>query len=80
MKPTTPRVAPDPVMSNRASSSMAILARRVAEVAAAHKAQDEAALRAELRALSEEAGLLARLHPLLSRSMDSGCRAHPNRS
>jgi hypothetical protein len=72
MKPNTPRVAPDPVMTNRASSSLAILATRVAEVVAAHRAQDEAALRAELRALSEEAGLLAGLHPLLSRPMDNG--------
>lgn len=67
MKRTTPRAAPEPVMPGRASSSLAILARRVAEVSAAARAGDEAALRAELRALSAEAGLLASARPLLPR-------------
>jgi hypothetical protein len=70
MAGTHSRTPPEPVLQEREASSVAILARRVREVGRAWQVGDEPAVRAELRMLSAEAGLLASMEPLRPQLLD----------
>lgn len=61
---------PEQPMRHRDASSVAILARRVREVACALAAGDEDAARSELRMLADEARLLSSMIPLLPSSLE----------
>lgn len=56
--------SPDSPIVDRAVSSAPLLAERMRAVALAWREADEDVLRGELRALADEAGLLAAMHPL----------------
>jgi hypothetical protein len=60
--PTTGRI--EPTVIDRTTSSPAVLANRVHELALAWRERDEDAARAELKALADEARLLSRQSPL----------------
>ncbi len=55
---------PEPVVPDRQTSSMAMLAERVRAVGRAWVSGDQAATKFELQALSAEAALLSRMGPL----------------
>ena len=57
---------PSEPIADREETSISLLADRIRAVAAAHHADDEPALRHALRALSNDANLLANRDPLLA--------------